>query len=189
MQTSPTERSPGESADQLDISSRGREKVQELCEVVFGDDCGRLKNIRLGWQVPHPEAGREGEREGWRVYKCDVVGMGFAVPHGAPIPMLLADEVGTGTDDEPVSIAYRYVHPDLIRDRERLLDRLVRHVREEIRDNLASLSTSFNFLAALRDMDEVPDGSSPSPYRPVSEGTRVGYEPVDEERPLDEGER
>lgn len=183
MSTRPPEGDPGKKVEQLDIPVQAREIVQELCEKVFGDACGHLENIRLAWQVPHSGAGREGEREGWRVYECDVVGMRFAVPHGAPVPMLLADEISA--ENERVSIVYRYVHPDLIENRDVLLDRLVEYVRDEIRSNLASLSTSFNFMAALREMDALPFGASPSPYHPQSSDEPVGYEPADGERPLD----
>lgn len=169
-----------------DVPMEARKNVRALCEMVFGDDGGHLKNVRLTWEVPLPEAGEEAEREGWRVYECEVVGHQFAVPHGAPIPTIVADHYDSEGDRE--SLLYKYVHPDLVEDREALHDRLVRQVREDIRTRLASLSTSFNLLEALREVEEIPGGASPHPYRPGCPDERVGYEPAESERPLDSRE-
>jgi hypothetical protein len=168
--------------EQFDASSGGRDKVRSLCEKVFGDDGGHLENVRLAWEVPPPDAGQPADREGWRVYECDVVGHQFFVPHGAPIPVILADHFDAEGEQE--SVLCKYVHPDLVEDREALLDRFLRHVRKDIRNHLAALSTSFNLLAALRDRDEIPAGSSPHPYRPYCTNDRVGYEGAVDQRPI-----
>lgn len=184
MPNSPTESSLAEGIEALDIPPEAHENVRDLCHSVFADDCGHLENVRLAWEVPPSEAGQEADRDGWRVYECDVVGYRFAVPHGAPIPVILADHYDS--EGEPESIVYRYVHPDLIESREVLADRLVQYLQKEIEESLASLSTAFNLLDALREMEELPFGASPHPYRPVSENKRVGYEPADDERPVEE---
>ena len=183
MSNSPTRSTLAERVSALDVPVEACEEVETLCEMIFGDDCGHLENVRLAWEVPSSKAGREAEREGWRVYECDVVGLQFAVPHGAPIPVILADHYDSEGEHE--SILYRYVHPDLVEDREALHDRLLRHVQEEIQNSLASLSTSCNLLKALGELEELPDGASSHPYHPPSEDERIGYEPAEDERPLD----
>lgn len=175
-------KSPAERIEEIDIPVGVRDELKTVCGMIFGDDCGHLENVRLTWQVPDPNAGQEADRDGWRVYQCDVVGKRFAVPHGAPIPMIMADE--HHSDKEPVSIVYRYVHPDLLDDHDVLIDRLVQHVHDEIEEHLAALSTSLNLLAALHEMDELPFGASPNPYRPSLKDETIGYEPVDE-RPVE----
>lgn len=166
---------------EVEISSESRQKIESLCTDVFGDAGGSLANLRLSWKVPPPDAGHEAERTGWRTYACDVIGHRFAVPHGAPIPVLAADHINSAGEQE--SILLRYVHPDLIDQPDVILDRLVYQLQEEVREHLASLSTTVNMLSALQDVDDLPFGSVPRPYQPTSSAERIGYEAAGKERP------
>lgn len=176
-----SESDSGRRLSHVDSLGEGREVVQTLCEMVFGDDGGRLENVRLAWEVPPAAAGREGKRDGWRVYQCDVVGYEFSVPHGAPIPVILADHYDAS--DQYESTVARYVHPDLVGERGRLNERFVESIWSEIRASVASLSTAFNLLHAIQELEDIPDGSSSSPYHPVSSDETVGYDVVGDERP------
>lgn len=147
-------KSLSEHIERLDVPLRARKDVQKLCTSVFGDEGGRLENVRLQWDVPPPDAGREAEREGWRVFECDVLGMSFSAPQDAPIPMLLAehyDAEGTYSD-----VLYRYVHPSLIGNSDLFVEHLVQSLRDQIHESLAALSTSFNLLAALQELETLP---------------------------------
>lgn len=161
----------------LEISGESRQQIEALCADVFGDTGGYLTNLRLSWKVPPPDAGHEAERTGWRIYTCDVVGPQFAVPHGAPIPVLAADHFNSEGNHE--STLLRYVNPDLIDQPEVIPDRLLHHLQDQVREHLASLSTALNMLEALQDEDELPFGSVPHPYQPPCSTEPVGYESDD----------
>ncbi|PEN11415.1 hypothetical protein CRI94_15375 [Longibacter salinarum] len=162
--------------EESDIPIEGREPLKRLCQMVFDDDCGELKNIRVAWEVPDQNAGRSAPRDDWRIYECDVLGLRFSVPCGTPIPMILAEE--HTPDGDVLSVVYRFVHPDFLTNTDALLDNLVQHLQDEIQDRLASLSTTYNLVTALHDMETLPiETSAPES---VARTNDRGYERIDE---------
>lgn len=161
-----------------------RSDAHRLYEAVTddGSEGGSYENVRLAFRVP-PEHEAEGswtKRTSWLVYRCDVTGSKFAVPKGAPVPVLAANE--PKRSGEGAWLRTKILHPDLVYDRPQLLRELVRSLDGEILDLLHELCEAFNLLSALSEMDDLPDGGAADPY-PSCRGERRGYEAVGNFRP------
>ena len=183
-EVAPTEPStrPKDYLSETDVPVGLRETVHELYETVAdGSEGGRFENVRLAFRVP---PGRKAEknwsnRAGWLVYRCELTSGQFAVPEGAPVPVIAADEPKPSGDG--TWLHRRIVHPDLVYDHPQLLQKLVSALESEIFDLLHELCDAFNLLHALSQTDELPD-SGADPY-PKSRGGRRGYEAVGNIRP------
>jgi len=183
QRTEPSVR-PKDYLSEADAPIEHRSDVHRLYKAAAADgsDGGTLENMRLALRVPPGHEAEEGysKRCGWLVYRCDVTGSKFAVPKGAPVPVLAADK--PKSNGEGAWLRTKILHPDLVYDRPQLLRELVRSLDGEIFDLLHELCEAFNFLDALSQMEELPDGGAADPY-PSSRGERRGYEAVGNHRP------
>jgi len=166
--------------DRHTLPLQAMDAVRILNEAVW-PDCdtyeGKQANIRLAWNVPRPDAGRpDEERDGWRVYTCELTRTAFSVPHGAPVPGLASDTYAS--DGTMAGVGFLRIHPDLVDDPERLYDRLAHHLREEIVQHLMRLTRAMQLADGLRAQGDLPFGRFPSPYRgDAGSEDYVGYAP------------
>jgi hypothetical protein len=179
---------PKDYMSEVDTPVGLHETVHELYETVTddGSEGGRFENVRLIFRVPseHDAAGSYSQRAGWLVYRCDLTSNKFAVPKGAPVPMLAADK--PKSDGEKTWLKTPYVlHPDLLYNRPKLLEELARETDAKIFDLLYRLCEQFNLLGALSEMEELP-GFNADTY-PKYRGERKGYEIVGDFRPACSG--
>jgi hypothetical protein len=192
-------RCPKDYLSETGVPVGSRKTVHELYETVTddGSEGGRFERVRLAFRVPldHEAEGTYSRRSGWLVYRCDLTGNKFAVPRGAPVPVLAMDKPrpggtqpsgaqpgGAQPNGDGTRLRARILHPDLTHDRPRLLRELARTLGSEIHDLLYQLCEAFNLLEALSRMEELPDSGVADPYpkqgdgRRKREGGRSGYE-------------